>query len=407
MVKQFALKILFLLFLTSLMSRPSQGQDVPYLFVNSKLGAEILTHLSSAEIYESLDNGSVSVIKINPLDLSKAQQIIEDTPGLGCGRHKISYGVASAEKRIQSISAMQNWQESKMSFTMLNNTIDQQSLVNPMLNDISSSHLLNLNLGLSAFRSRYFQTNSGVSGMKWIYYHWRSMTIHRNDVQVQLFEHSWPQPSVLLKLEGSDPNLPGIVLGAHGDSTNEDKLDFAPGADDDGSGVASHTEVLRLMMENNFKPKRSIYFFAYSAEEAGLLGSDEIAMRFKGLNIPLKGVLQSDMIIYKNPNTPKIIYLISDFTDVAQNSFMVDLINTYVGVSWAYMKCTYACSDHASWNDLGYPSSFPFESGPNLNDSNPNIHTINDTMSFLNNSYDHGIHFVKLALAYAVEMSNK
>lgn len=60
---------------------------------------------------------------------------------------------------------------------------------------------------------------------------------------------------------------------------NEDKR--SPGADDNASGIASVTEVIRLIMENNLRPKKTVQFMAYAAEEIGLIGSDDIARKYK------------------------------------------------------------------------------------------------------------------------------
>ena len=170
--------------------------------------------------------------------------------------------------------------------------------------------------------------------------------------------------------------------------------------------VSSYFEILRILMTNNYKPKRSLHFMIYAAEEVGLLGSDEIAKRFKSLGIDVAGVYQTDMILFKHANAPKVIYLVNDLTNSAQNNFLGSLIDTYVQQSWGFMTCGYGCSDHASWHLQGYAASFPFESGPELiPHSNPNIHKATDTMSAIGNSYAHGSHFVKLGLSYAIEMS--
>jgi len=46
-----------------------------------------------------------------------------------------------------------------------------------------------------------------------------------------------------------------------------------PGANDDASGVAVLLEMARLLTENAYRPKVTILFAAWGAEEAGLLGS--------------------------------------------------------------------------------------------------------------------------------------
>ena len=69
----------------------------------------------------------------------------------------------------------------------------------------------------------------------------------------------------------------------------------APGADDDGSGIATLTEILRIAMANGWKPKRTIKFMGYAAEEVGLRGSAAIAADFKAQGVNVVGVMQFDM----------------------------------------------------------------------------------------------------------------
>lgn len=79
------------------------------------------------------------------------------------------------------------------------------------------------------------------------------------------------------------------ILGAHLDSRNQEfPLLPAPGADDDGSGTASNLEAFRVLAESGFIPLNGpVEFHWYSAEEGGMLGSQDVA-RFKkesGANI--------------------------------------------------------------------------------------------------------------------------
>jgi hypothetical protein len=86
-------------------------------------------------------------------------------------------------------------------------------------------------------------------------------------------------PNIVAKLEGSDPVLKNqyVLVSAHldhlgtGKPTNGRTV-FA-GAMDDASGVASVLEVARSFAGNPVRPKRSMLFVIFTAEEKGLLGS--------------------------------------------------------------------------------------------------------------------------------------
>jgi aminopeptidase YwaD len=80
-------------------------------------------------------------------------------------------------------------------------------------------------------------------------------------------------------VEGTDPQLKNeyIVIGAHYDhmgyELKKDQKIIYPGADDNASGVAAVIELAKHFNKPENKPKRSIIFIAFDAEESGLLGS--------------------------------------------------------------------------------------------------------------------------------------
>ncbi len=98
----------------------------------------------------------------------------------------------------------------------------------------------------------------------------------------------------------------------------------------------------------------------------------------------------------------KDIWLIDDFTSAAQNTFLAQLIETYVGASYGHDKCGYACSDHAAWHRIGVPASMPFEA--RFKDANQNIHSQRDTLETSHGNAAHAIKFARLAAAYAIEL---
>jgi leucyl aminopeptidase len=99
----------------------------------------------------------------------------------------------------------------------------------------------------------------------------------------------------------------------------------------------------------------------------------------------------------------KDIWLIADHTDEGQNAFLGRLIDAYVGATWAYDVCGYACSDHASWTRYGFRASMPFEA--RFRDSNRAIHTRKDTLEQSAGNVEHAVKFAKLATAYAIELT--
>jgi hypothetical protein len=90
------------------------------------------------------------------------------------------------------------------------------------------------------------------------------------------FDEKRPTQNVLAKISGTDKTLKNeyVILGAHMDHLGIDMTgDVFNGADDNASGTAVVMEVARVMKLNGVKPRRTVVFALWAAEEMGLLGS--------------------------------------------------------------------------------------------------------------------------------------
>jgi len=105
-------------------------------------------------------------------------------------------------------------------------------------------------------------------------------------------------PQILAVRTGTHPELSEnlVVMSAHFDSLSMvDKLNgAAPGANDDGSGIAALLEAHRILATESWP--RTVVFAAFSAEEQGLLGAKGIANRAREENWQIDAVLNNDMI---------------------------------------------------------------------------------------------------------------
>jgi leucyl aminopeptidase len=286
-------------------------------------------------------------------------------------------------------------------------TIDQKSLVAPMVAQVAEGNIRGMIEKLSSYKTRHYKSDTGVESSVFIRDTWAQLASKRNDVKVELYQHrNWPQASIIMTITGSEKPNEIVILGGHADSIAGmfgGSSSRAPGADDNASGISTITEVIRILMNNSFKPKRTIMFMGYAAEEVGLLGSKDIASSFKAQGREVVGVMQLDMVLKKG--TPdKDIVMMADYTNQAQNEFIGRLIDEYVKVPWGYSRCGYGCSDHASWTANGFPASIPFES--TMDDINRNIHTAKDTLESSGGDAKHAAKFAKLATAFVVELAN-
>lgn len=287
--------------------------------------------------------------------------------------------------------------------------IDQQDAVVPMVAEVKAANIEATIRSLSAFHNRHYKAQTGTDSQNFLLETWTKLAAGRSDVKVELVSHSnWPQPSIVMTIEGSDYPNEILIIGGHADSIAGGMFGGgararAPGGDDNASGMATITETIRIAMAAGFKPKRTVQFMGYAAEEAGLLGSKDIANGYKSRSMNVVGVVQFDMTLRKG-TVDKDIVMMTDFTNAAQNEFLGRLIDEYVKVPWGYSRCGYGCSDHASWTNAGFPASMPFES--TMGDINKAIHTDRDTIENAGGNANHAAKFAKLAIAYMVELAN-
>lgn len=282
--------------------------------------------------------------------------------------------------------------------------INRPQMVETLTQRVQSQNIAKTITELSNFHNRYYTSPTGVKAAEWIAEQWTNLTQGRSDMKVELYRHArWAQPSVMLTIEGEISDEI-VVVGGHLDSIAGffgGANSRAPGADDNASGIATITEIIRVLVESSYRPGRTIQFIGYAAEEVGLRGSGEIAAKYAEEGKNVVGVLQLDMTNFKGSEWD--IVLMSDFTNASQNAFLGSLLDKYFPqISWGYDKCGYGCSDHASWHNRGFPASMPFES--KMRDNNPNIHTSRDTLERMSQDASHAKKFAQLALAFIAEI---
>ncbi|AOT10494.1 M20/M25/M40 family metallo-hydrolase [Pseudoalteromonas luteoviolacea] len=279
-------------------------------------------------------------------------------------------------------------------------SIDNPETVQALMGNVSTTGLVNTVSNMTGFYNRYYTQQSGVDASNWVKNHWQSLASSRSDIAVEHYTHTWAQSSVIVTVPGSEMADEIVIIGGHLDSINGSNPSSgrAPGADDNASGIAVLSEVLKAIVDTNYKPKRTVKIMGFAAEEVGLRGSKAIAQDYKASGKNVVGMAQFDMSGHKGGQHD--IVFITDYTNSAQNNFMSQLLDKYLpNVSYGFDRCGYGCSDHASWYQQSFPASFPFES--RMRESNRLIHTANDT------EYDaeHSIHFAKLASAYIAELA--
>lgn len=301
-----------------------------------------------------------------------------------------------------------------------NSTEFHEKQVFKLIKDIDTTFVFDKLSNFTSFYSRYYRSDSGFESQIWLYEQILELIpeSYLPNVNITLFDHkSWKQQSIIVSLLGENAVYeddvlvdkgPVVVLGAHQDSANAifPRLLKAPGADDDGSGSMTILETLRIILKNEIKFKNTVEFHFYSAEELGLLGSLDVFNWYRAQNITVISMLQQDMTGFISKtidnHVPEHLGVTTDYTSPELFTFIVDIIKTYCLIPPVETKCGYACSDHSSALQNGYPSIMVIESLFKYTD--PYIHSTSDTMDRL--SLTHIAENVKMDLGYLYELGN-
>jgi leucyl aminopeptidase len=337
-------------------------------------------------------NHAINIVSIDAAQLNNLSEFMHEN-FKRCGGYIFHESLAEAQQYTANIALTPQ--------VITSYTIDNPTGVNSLLNELSSSNLTSTVDTLSNYNNRYYTSSTGAESANWLKNHWASIGSGRSDINVELYNHSWQQPSVIATITGTSNSSEVVIVGGHLDSINlsNPSTGRAPGSDDNASGIAVVTETLRAIVASGFKPKRTIKFIGYAAEEVGLRGSKAIAQDYKNQGVNVVGVVQFDMVSYKGTANKDIVFM-TDYTNSGQNTFMTQLIDTYLSdINYGYDQCGYGCSDHASWHNQGYPASMPFES--NMSDYNSSIHTASD--SSFNSA--HALKFARLSATFVAELA--
>ncbi|KEP48844.1 bacterial leucyl aminopeptidase [Rhizoctonia solani 123E] len=284
-----------------------------------------------------------------------------------------------------------------------------QSQLKPMLAMVNPDELKSYVTQLSTkYDTRYYLSLKAREPAEWIRSQLGSWL---GEQQVRFVENEFNQPNVIGRIEAKsgDPNAPIVLLGAHLDSTSEQPMIKAPGADDDASGVAVMMSIMRILKANDYQGAYAIEAHAFAGEEGGLLGSKKVATEYKAQNKVIRGMLDFEMVGYQpatasNAGKSSTITVLSD--PVPQmSSHMAQIVQKYVPTAeQRSVACGYGCSDHYSFYDQGYPVVCIASYGPEDSQLNPGYHTTNDTVDKLD--FDKASDFVRAGLAWVVEVTS-
>ncbi len=203
-------------------------------------------------------------------------------------------------------------------------------------------------------------------------------------LQTEVIKERQTADNIIGWLEGRDPVLRNevVVIGAHYDhlglggpnSLAPREGDVHPGADDNASGTAGLIELARSFAAARNRPRRSLLFIAFSAEEKGLLGSAYFVDHPTTRDKRIVAMLNMDMIGRLRDNRLTI-------QGVGTSSVWRPLLteaNTRHGLELSLGESGFGPSDHASFYKRNIPVLF-FLTG-----SHPDYHRPSDTPDKIN-----------------------
>jgi len=151
-------------------------------------------------------------------------------------------------------------------------------------------------------RFNEFSANSGGRMTAFV----DTTTIAADGKRVDVATHLGNAMAILKGTDSTDNRI--YLISGHLDSRVTDvmnRTDQAPGANDDGSGVAAVMECARIVSKHRFPA--TIIFVAVSGEEQGLLGSGYLADKAKKENWNIDAMLNNDIVGSNNSNETNII----------------------------------------------------------------------------------------------------
>ena len=157
----------------------------------------------------------------------------------------------------------------------------------------------------------------------------------------------------------------------------------APGADDNGTGVATIMELARIIEPNTLP--FDVLFVLFSAEELGRLGSEDFVANYDlYIGEDIIADITVDMIGY-NGKGERGCALFSDYESGWLADWLEEIsISEFPGFDFEIFKPSLGNSDHASFWDAGYNAVCFVEPGDEFGITYyPYYHTVQDTMGWI------------------------
>ncbi len=255
----------------------------------------------------------------------------------------------------------------------------------PLLDQVESDRLMSHVRGLQDLHTRHIYSSQSTPGRgigAARQYIRDQLEIFRgaSDGNLYIFEDRFDaftgpdaqttQHNVIGAISGTALNAGTIIIGAHYDSIGTPRDSgtvFAPGANDNASGVAALLELARIMSASQYKA--ALMFVFFSAEEFNRQGSISFASWIRQRNVDVLGMINLDTIgnvhdflgnsearymrvFSAGPNDTSLSRKLAREADFLRYNYALDLelqVQDAIDRENRY-------GDHFSFSELGYPA---------------------------------------------------
>jgi len=248
--------------------------------------------------------------------------------------------------------------------------------------EMKSVNLNSYTQDLVNFKTRYATASNHRQVAVYLLNKFKSFGYQNAYLDSFTYSSTW-QYNVIATLQGTTTPDSMYILGAHYDSNSSSNATVtAPGADDNASGAAGVLEVARAYKAGGFKPKSTIVFVEFAAEDVGLLGSKHYVNDAKTSGLKIAMMVNFDMISNETSSSNWTMK-IEKYTGSEKVTALTKYItNNYSSLTPLEDLEHITCSDSYSFNQGGYKAVQLME-----NTYSPYYHSANDIVSNTNSNY--------------------
>lgn len=275
-----------------------------------------------------------------------------------------------------------------------------------MINRVNQSLISKYLEGLVTFGPRYTGTESCDEAAEYIYYEFKSMS---SSIDVEYSEWGgmgtprepiphlkyFTSKNVVATINGANPESDAIfIICAHYDTTKT-----SPGANDDGSGVATMMAIASICSQYSFN--HTLRFIAFSGEEVGTVGSHAYAKEAYDRGDNIKAVLNLETFGYTSAGSREFYILKTARTEWLScfSQEITEKYNQFINLNLVAIG-NRPC-DHQAFLEYGYDAVQYVQ----LNRDDYPLHSPEDSLDKINYSYL--VNVTRMILTIVAELAEK